>query len=201
MVSPAQLHGIEINTYAHELAQTTIWIGYIQWWRDNGFGLPAEPILKPLDAIRQMDAILDLTGFEEGDLRAEGDNSKPVRSSPVEPEWPAVDVIVGNPPFLGGKRLRSELGDAYVDDLFRLYDGRVPREADLVCYWFEKARAQIAAGKAKRVGAAGDQLNPGRCQSEGVGADQGDRRYLHGLERPTLGVGRRCGARFDGRLR
>ena len=69
-----------------------------------------------------------------------------------EPEWPAVDVIVGNPPFLGGKRLRSELGDAYVDDLFRLYDGRVPREADLVCYWFEKARAQIAAGKAKRAG-------------------------------------------------
>ena len=63
-----------------------------------------------------------------------------------------MDVIVGNPPFLGGKRLRSELGDAYVDDLFQLYDGRVPREADLVCYWFEKARAQIVAGKAKRAG-------------------------------------------------
>ena len=58
MVSPAQLHGIEINPYAHELAQTTIWIGYIQWLRDNGFGFPAEPILKPLDTIRQMDAIL-----------------------------------------------------------------------------------------------------------------------------------------------
>jgi len=61
-------------------------------------------------------------------------------------------VIIGNPPFVGGKRLRSELGDVYVDDLFKLYDGRVAREADLVCYWFEKARAQIAAGKAKRVG-------------------------------------------------
>jgi type II restriction/modification system DNA methylase subunit YeeA len=53
---------------------------------------------------------------------------------------------------LGGKRLRTELGDEYVDALFALYDGRVSREADLVCYWFEKARAQIAAGKAKRVG-------------------------------------------------
>ena len=30
-VSPAQLYGIEINEYAHELAQVTIWIGYIQW--------------------------------------------------------------------------------------------------------------------------------------------------------------------------
>ena len=145
VVSPAQLHGIEINTYAYELAQTTIWIGYIQWWRDHGFGLPAEPILKPLDAIRQMDAILAGDRSQETGVRDQGSGVR-------EPEWPAVDVIVGNPPFLGGKRLRSELGDAYVDDLFRLYDGRVPREADLVCYWFEKARAQIATGKAKRVG-------------------------------------------------
>jgi type II restriction/modification system DNA methylase subunit YeeA len=71
---------------------------------------------------------------------------------PVEPEWPEAEVIVGNPPFLGGKRLRSELGDAYVDALFGLYDGRVPREADLVCYWFERARAQIAVAKTKRAG-------------------------------------------------
>jgi very-short-patch-repair endonuclease len=69
-----------------------------------------------------------------------------------EPDWPEVDVIVGNPPFLGGKRMRSELGDAYVDALFNVYEGRVPPEADLVTYWFEKARAQIAAGKAKRAG-------------------------------------------------
>ena len=58
LVSPAQLHGIEINPYAHELAQTTIWIGYIQWLRDNGFGLPPEPILKPLTTFRRMDAIM-----------------------------------------------------------------------------------------------------------------------------------------------
>ncbi len=69
-----------------------------------------------------------------------------------EPEWPAVDVIVGNPPFLGGNKMRKELGDEYVEALFKLYEGRVPAFADLVCYWFEKARAQIAAGKAKRVG-------------------------------------------------
>jgi very-short-patch-repair endonuclease len=69
-----------------------------------------------------------------------------------EPDWPEVDVIVGNPPFLGGNKIRAELGDEYVDTLFRLYEGRVPAFADLVCYWFEKARAQIAAGKAKRAG-------------------------------------------------
>ena len=181
MVSPKQLHGIEINPYAYELAQTTIWIGYIQWWRDNGFGLPEEPILKPLEAIRQMDAILDLTGFEGGAPQAEGDAPKPVRSSPVEPEWPEADVIVGNPPFLGDKKMRAELGDKYVEDLRALYAGRVPGGADLVTYWFEKARAQIEAGKAKRAGLLATQGDSRRGQPQGFGADQGDRRYLLGV--------------------
>ncbi len=135
-VTPAQLHGIEINAYAHELAQTTVWIGYIQWLRENGFGAPTEPILKPLHTILQMDAIL-----------ANDDNGKP-----IEPQWFPADVIVGNPPFLGGNKVRQELGNKYVDDLFALYKDRVPAFADLVCYWFEKAREQIASGKAKRAG-------------------------------------------------
>ncbi len=135
-VSPTQLFGIEIDAYAHELAQTTVWIGYIQWLRENGFGTPSEPILKPLHNIMEMDAILAYDS----------------KGKPIEPQWHEADVIIGNPPFLGGKLLRSGLGDKYVDDLFALYDGRVPREADLVTYWFEKARAMIEAGKVKRVG-------------------------------------------------
>ncbi len=58
--SPAQLHGIKKDAYAHELAQTTIWIGYIQWFIQNGFGFPPEPILRPIDTVIQMDAILSL---------------------------------------------------------------------------------------------------------------------------------------------
>ncbi len=57
-VTSSQLYGIEINEYAHELAQMTIQIGYIQWLRDNGYGLPSEPILKPAKRIMHMDAIL-----------------------------------------------------------------------------------------------------------------------------------------------
>ena len=59
---------------------------------------------------------------------------------------------MGNPPFLGGKLLRNGLGNEYVDALFKQYDGKVPAEADLVCYWFEKARRAITAGKVKRAG-------------------------------------------------
>ena len=138
LVSPAQLHGIEINPYAFELAQTTIRIGYIQWLRDNGFGLPTEPILKPLTTFRQMDAI----------LAGDRDQGLGIR----EPEWPAADVIIGNPPFLGDRKMRRELGDSYVDALRKLYENRLPGGSDLVCYWFEKARAMIEAGKAKRAG-------------------------------------------------
>ena len=135
-VSPSQLYGIEINPYAHELAQAVVWIGYIQWLQDNGFGVPPSPILKPLSNILLTDAILGR--HENG-----GD---------TETDWPAADVIVGNPPFLGGKRLRAGLGDEYVERLFTLYGGRVPHEADLACYWFERARALIQAGQAKRAG-------------------------------------------------
>lgn len=59
---------------------------------------------------------------------------------------------MGNPPFLGGKKMRSELGDDYMDHLFDLWRERVRPEADLCCYWFEKARRQIEQGKCQRAG-------------------------------------------------
>ena len=143
-VSPAQLYGLEINAYAHELAQVTVWIGYIQWLRENGFGFPAEPILRPLKNIARMDAIL---AYDDG-----GPETDVVAVKPMEPEWPEADVIVGNPPFLGDKKMRAELGHQYVDDLRKLYAGRIPGQSDLVCYWFEKARAMIESGRGKRAG-------------------------------------------------
>ncbi|MEX2431544.1 MAG: DNA methyltransferase, partial [Dehalococcoidia bacterium] len=135
-VTPEQLHGIEINPYARELAQTAVWIGYIQWHRKHGFPVKSNPVLSPLDTIREADAVLDLS---------DPDN-------PKEPDWPDADFIVGNPPFLGGKLLRTHLGDQYVDRLFTVYDGRVTREADLCVYWFEKARAMLEAGRVQRAG-------------------------------------------------
>jgi type II restriction/modification system DNA methylase subunit YeeA len=135
-VGPWQLHGIESNRYAFELAQMTVWIGYLQWTRDNGFGWLDDPLLRHMNSFQSRDAILDLADPE----------------NPGEPEWPRVDFIVGNPPFLGGKRMRSELGDDYVERLFALWKGRVPAEADYCCYWFEKARRHIETGKAVRAG-------------------------------------------------
>ena len=138
-VHPRQLFGIETDEYAHELASAVVWIGYLQWKHRNAFNLTGEsPILQPLDNIRRTDALLDCTADSDG--------------TPGEAQWPDADVIVGNPPFLGGKLIRRELTDAYVDTLFEVWDGRVPHEADLCCYWFEKARAQIEQGHARRAG-------------------------------------------------
>jgi hypothetical protein len=46
-VRPTQLFGIEINPYAAELAQVVIWIGYLQWMRDNGFTPPQRSRARP----------------------------------------------------------------------------------------------------------------------------------------------------------
>ncbi|MBN2133322.1 MAG: class I SAM-dependent DNA methyltransferase [Sedimentisphaerales bacterium] len=137
LVGPWQLFGIEINPYAHDLAQMTVWIGWLQWIRFNGFGSPQEPILRPMKGNFQCrDSILDLSDPE----------------NPGEPDWPKVDFIVGNPPFLGGKLLRRNLGDEYVDKMLACWKGRVPAEADLCCYWFEKARAHVQKKRCKRAG-------------------------------------------------
>ena len=139
-VHPRQLFGIERDEYAHELASAVVWIGYLQWKHRNAFDLTGEsPILQPLDNIRLADALLAF-------------DAAPRDDTPGEAEWPSADVIIGNPPFLGGKLIRRELTDAYVDALFEVWDGRVPHEADLCCYWFEKARSQIEQGFTRRAG-------------------------------------------------
>ncbi len=126
-VNPSQLFLIEINTYAHSLAQVTVQIGYIQWLRAHGYGFPAEPILLRLDKnFLQADSLFT--------------------------DWPEVDFIVSNPPFLGDKFMRGQLGDEYVEKLRDKFKDSVPGGADFCCFWFEKARAHIEAGKVKRAG-------------------------------------------------
>ena len=70
----------------------------------------------------------------------------------VEASWPWASIVIGNPPFLGDKRMRSELGDNYTESLRKVYVGRVPGGADLVTFWFEKARTAI---EKSGLGAAG----------------------------------------------
>ena len=132
VTGPHNVLGIELNEYAAELARVTVWIGELQWRLAHGYEFKTNPVLDTLEHIECRDALLTEGGGEAA--------------------WPAADVVVGNPPFLGDKKMRAELGDAYTTQLRSTYEGRVPGGADLVCYWFDKARAQIAAGALQRAG-------------------------------------------------
>ncbi len=145
-IKPNQFLGIELDTYAAELARTALWIGYIQWHQANGFPYTHSPLLTTLDTIQQRDAIL----------------TTDAAGQPSEPEWPAAEFIIGNPPFLGRGYLRNELGDEYTNDLYTVYSGRLPNASDLCCYWFEKARHMIEIGKSRRCGLLGTQGIRGR---------------------------------------
>jgi type II restriction/modification system DNA methylase subunit YeeA len=134
--SPANVLGIELNSYAAELARVTVWIGEIQWMLNHGYPIRHDPILQALDHVECRDALIKVGAGGTAE----------------EAEWPTCDAIVGNPPFLGDKVMRSELGTDYTDTLRKCYEGRVPGGADFVTYWFEKARAQIDAGKCGAVG-------------------------------------------------
>ncbi|OHC43067.1 MAG: DNA methyltransferase [Rhodobacteraceae bacterium GWE1_64_9] len=130
-IGPEAVLGIELNPYAAELARVSVWIGEIQWMRRNGFEAARNPILRSLDTIQNRDAVL-----APDDTRA---------------DWPEAEVVVGNPPFLGNKKMIRELGEGYTVALRKAWP-QVPGGADLVCYWFAQAWDMIAAGRLTRAG-------------------------------------------------
>jgi hypothetical protein len=132
MVGPETMLGIEINLYAVELARVSVWIGHIQWTRRHGYAAPSDPVLQPLQTIDRRDAILT----DDGKVA----------------EWPKVDAIVGNPPFLGDKAMIGVLGEGYTEAVRKAYQSQIPAAVDLVCYWFAKALQALRAGRTQRVG-------------------------------------------------
>ncbi|MCC5960629.1 MAG: class I SAM-dependent DNA methyltransferase [Rhodobacteraceae bacterium] len=131
-VGPEAVRGIELNPYAAELARVSVWIGEIQWMRRNGFEAAKNPILRKLGSIQNRDAVLNPDG--------------------TRADWPAVDVVVGNPPFLGASKILGELGEDYTTALRNAWGDVVPGFADLVCYWFAQAWRMMETGKLTRAG-------------------------------------------------
>ena len=155
-VNVQQLRAIEINPYAFELAQVSVQIGFLQWRRDNGFDNDRSPVLQNLDGFHNEDALLvphfhsKPKNLKEAQAGEHGTDD--ALKFYTEREWPKCDVIVSNPPFLGDKMMRGELGDHYVDELRRIYGDRIPAQSDLCCYWFEKARALVEDAACARAG-------------------------------------------------
>jgi len=131
-VGPECVLGIELNPYAAELARVSVWIGEIQWMRRNGFDAAKNPILRPLETIECRDAVLNDDG--------------------TRAKWPTVDAVIGNPPFLGDKKMFTSLGREYTLRMREAYADLLAGRSDLVCYWFEQCLRHMKTGKLKRAG-------------------------------------------------
>jgi hypothetical protein len=176
-VDPHQLLGIEKNPRAAAIADLVLWIGYLQWhFRTRGDATPPEPVLKRFHNIETRDAVLSYDGVEaatdeEGRPLTRWDG-RTFRKHPVTGEnvpddaarapvlrylnprpadWPEADFIIGNPPYVGARRIRLTLGDEYVDTLRAAYP-EVPETSDYVIFWWHKAASKVASGAARRFG-------------------------------------------------
>ena len=141
-------YGMDINPFAVEIAKVTMMIARKLAIDELHISERALP-LDNLDAnFRATDALIT------NDLRT---------------PWPQADIIIGNPPFIGAKLLKPQLGPDYVKTLRKLYP-EVPGMADFCVYWIRRAHEHLApctaadpvAGRAGLVGTQNIRNNASR---------------------------------------
>ncbi len=121
-VTARNFYGMDIQPFAVELAKVTMMLAHMLAIDELHFTENALP-LDNLDA-----------NFSIGDALIAPDGTRT--------PWPKADVIIGNPPFLGAKRLKPERGADYVNAVRKLYP-EVPGMADYCVYWFRRAHDHL----------------------------------------------------------
>lgn len=144
-VDPHQFLGIELNVRAAAIAELVLWIGYLQHYR-NRSEHPAEPILKAFGNIQQKDAVLTWDGYPEMQFEMRDGQAVQVFPNARRPEWPEAEFIVGNPPFVGGKDLRSRMESGYAEALWKAHP-HMNESADFVMYWWDRAAELLTRKK------------------------------------------------------
>ncbi len=137
-IGPNQFLGLELNPRAAVIAELVLWIGWLRFRLANDPDSITEPVLPPLSNIN----FGRHGGYDA--LLAGRDTEKANLAVPTPANWPEADFIVGNPPFIGGKDLRSKLGSDYAGALWKA-DPHVPKSADLVMQWWDRAAARLVA--------------------------------------------------------
>ncbi|MCB1275878.1 DNA methyltransferase [Prosthecobacter sp.] len=179
-VRPEHFIGLEINQQAVAIAQLVLWIGYFQWQhKTTGKADTGDRPLLPKDrSIFEQDAVL---AYDQRVPRLDPQTGEPLTiwdghstkphpitgkevpdesariplydyQNPRRAEWPQADYIVGNPPFLGNKRMRDGLGDGYVEALREAWKKTKSNGWDFVMFWWQKAAELTSEGKCKRFG-------------------------------------------------
>ncbi len=153
-VTARQFYGMDIIPFAVELAKVTMMIARKLSIEELHMEEPALPFDDLDDNFIAGDSLI--TFPKNG-------------GTPFKTPWPEADVIIGNPPFLGAKRLKPERGVDYVNAVRKLYP-EVPGMADYCVYWFRRAHEHLpsctaeapVAGRAGLVGTQNIRNNKSR---------------------------------------
>ncbi|KAF0101856.1 MAG: DNA modification methyltransferase-like protein [bacterium] len=148
-VTARNFFGMDIQPFAVELAKVTMMLAH----------------KLAIDELHVTENALPLDNLDANFLIGDALIAPDGRRAP----WPHADVIIGNPPFLGAKRLKPEHGADYVNAVRRLYP-EVPGMADYCVYWFRRAHdhlptcaaADPVAGRAGLVGTQNIRNNASR---------------------------------------
>lgn len=125
-VTPHQFYGMDLNPFAVELARVTLMI--------------ARKVA--IDKFNLTEAALPLDTLDDNIVCKDA----------LFSDWVKADAIIGNPPFLGGKKLRQELGDNYTEKVYQQFP-EVKGQTDFCVFWFRKAHNNLdAQGRAGLVG-------------------------------------------------
>ncbi|WP_243692257.1 DNA methyltransferase [Caulobacter sp. BK020] len=144
-VDPHQFLGIELNPRAAAIAELVLWLGYLQQHYRARSSHPAEPILRAFHNIENRDAVLIWDGYPLTTVVEQNGARVETYPNARRPEWPEAEFIVGNPPFIGGKDLRSRLAPGYAEALWKAHKA-MNDSADFVMYWWDRS-AEILARK------------------------------------------------------
>ena len=125
-VTPKQFYGMDINPFAVELARVTLMIA--------------------------RKVAIDRFNLTEASLPLDTLDSNIICADALFTDWQKADAIIGNPPFLGGKKLRTELGDEYAERIYQKFPD-VQGQPDFCVFWFRKAAENL--GELGRAGLVG----------------------------------------------
>ncbi|GIL14510.1 MAG: DNA modification methyltransferase [Chloroflexota bacterium] len=118
-VTARQFYGFDIKPFAVELAKATLMIARKLAIDEAHSAENPLPLDNLDDNIRCADALFE--------------------------PWPDFDACIGNPPYLGAKRLKQEHSAEYVNRVRAAFPD-VPGNADYCVYWFRKAHEVMKPG-------------------------------------------------------
>jgi hypothetical protein len=117
-VTPDHFLGLDNNRFAVEVAKVTMMMAKKLSADELDDYIDALPLDNLDDSIRWGDALFD--------------------------PWPKANVIIGNPPYMGRRKMATELGPDYCSRLDEKYPN--PGVSDFVTYWFPLAHEALNEG-------------------------------------------------------